>query len=425
MRSRLFVLLAVVLASSAIACGESLTTSNTCPMLCPSQDVAVRDTIINPVLVFDSTFVGFPDRGNELGMLLTTRGDTVETRGVVRYDSLTYYYPVVNDTARPIAYVDSARLKLVVDTTYPRLLPASVRFELYDVDDSTASDTSSAALNAKFIRSRLIGQITLSKDSVGDTVRVPLADSAVLAKIAAKGRLRIGIRADGSGPVALVLKTIESGITPVLSYRGTKDSSIAKLVVTPYSSSPLAEPDIQAELLDFQVIAKYKMPAVPTGTMSIGGLPGRRAYLRFDLPRRITDSTTIVRATLRLTQQRVAFGGGYDTVTIHAHPVLASGQVTDLRRASTLLAAAGTGIYDSLLVSPRDSGQRTIEMYGLVRLWGSQAVLINSVPRSIVLRAGRESLASSEIRFFGSTAPLALRPSMRISYIPRVTFGVP
>ena len=140
----------------------------------------------------------------------------------------------------------------------------------------------------------------------------------------------------------------------------------------------------------------------------------------------ITDSTTIVRATLRLTPVPVAFGGSTDTVTIYAHPVSASPLVTDLRHAAMIVGSSGVGAFDSLFVSPGDTASvRTFELYGLVRVWGTENSLIAPPPRAVVLRSASESTWPTEIRFYGTNAAPALRPSMRISYVPRVTFGVP
>jgi hypothetical protein len=159
--------------------------------------------------------------------------------------------------------------------------------------------------------------------------------------------------------------------------------------------------------------------------MSVGGVPGRRAYLRFTIPRRFTDSATVVRATLRLTQQPTRFGSARDTIALHAQVGLASPQITDLRRAASIIGAPGLLVSDSLLTFPSDSGVKTFELYSLVRAWGAQALVINPPPRSVILRASAEGTFPAEIRFFSTTAPAALRPVMRISYIPNVSYGVP
>jgi len=42
-----------------------------------------------------------------------------------------------------------------------------------------------------------------------------------------------------------------------------------------------------------------------------------------------------------------------------------------------------------------------------------------------VLRASPENVLPFEASFFNSLSPAAVRPMMRISYIPKITFGVP
>ena len=175
MNRRLGILLALFLVAGIGACAESLDSGAACPSLCPSQKVPIYDTIITPVLEFDTTLVGYPSRGSENGMLLATRGDTVEVRGIVRFDTLVTSYTPVNDTSRTIVRVDSSRLRIVIDTTRSTL-PASVRFELYDVDDTLALDTAAAPVLAKFTPSRRIGGATFEKSLVHDTLYLPVSD---------------------------------------------------------------------------------------------------------------------------------------------------------------------------------------------------------------------------------------------------------
>jgi hypothetical protein len=112
-------------------------------------------------------------------------------------------------------------------------------------------------------------------------------------------------------------------------------------------------------------------------------------------------------------------------MTIQAQVVLAGPQVTDLRRASNIISAPGLNVNDSLLISPHDSGQKIVDMFLLLRSWASQDVLPYPPPRAIVLRASPENVLPFEASFFNSLSPAAVRPMMRISYIPKITFGVP
>jgi len=425
MNRRLATLLVVCIAAGAGACGENLNSGGACPALCPSQSVVVRDTVISPVLLYDTTIVGFPERGQEQAMLLATRGDTLETRGVVRFDQLVTIFSPTADTARPITRLDSSRVRLVLDRTHAKL-PAQVRFEVYDVDDSTAADTSASAVLTLFRADRLIGQRTFFRDSLTDTLFVPLSDSAVLDKITNKAHLRLGLRLDGSGPVSLRVQTVETSNSALVSYRPSTDTAVKAIVVSPVSLTPLGSdfPEIRSDLLDYTLVAKYAVPRT-ANTMSVGGMPGRRVYLRFNIPRYITDSTTVLKASLRLTQRPLAFGDASDTVTVHAQVALASNQVTDLRRAANIISAPGLLVLDSLLLSPRDSGVRTFEMHGLLGAWGTQTALVNPPPHAIVLRALPEGVLPFEVRFFSTSAAAALRPAMLISYIPRTQFGIP
>ncbi|HXD23692.1 MAG TPA: hypothetical protein VN613_10070 [Gemmatimonadaceae bacterium] len=425
MNRRLSVVLAVLVAAGAGACAESLDGGAGCPRLCPAQTLAVLDTVINPILAFDSTFSGYPEIGTEQELLLATRGDTLETRGVIRFDTITTTITPANDTAQTITQVDSAFLRIVLDTAHARI-PANIRFEVYDVDDTVEPDTLSAPVNAHFAPSRRIGGITVARAFLPETLSVPLSDSAILAKMTSRGRLRVGLRVDGDGPAWIRVGSTVGSAGAILTYRGSPDTTVAKISVTPVSNFPggTLEEGIRQDLTNYMIIAKNAIPQF-TNTINVGGNPGRRPYLRFNIPSHIVDSSTIVRATLILTQRPQTYGDLRDTMTVHAQVVLAGPQVTDLRRAANIISAPGLDVNDSLLISPRDSGQKMIDMFLLLRAWATQDALLYPPPRALVLRASPENVLPFEASFFNTQGPAALRPQMRISYIPKITYGVP
>lgn len=425
MNRRLSLVLAVFLAAGAGACAESLDGGRGCPSLCPSQTLTVLDTVINPVLVFDSTFIGYPEIGGEQEILLATRGDTLEVRGVIRFDTMTTTVTPANDTLQSITKADSAFLKVVLDTARAQI-PPHIRFELYDVDDSVETDTLAAPVNARFSPNRRIGGITVARAFLPETLSIPILDSAIQSRITNRGRMRIGLRVDGDGPAWIRVGSTVGSAPAVLTYRAAPDSTVAKATVSPLSNYPTGtqEEGIRGGLTNYSIVAKNAIPQF-TNTMNVGGNPGRRAYLRFNLPSHIVDSSTIVRATLILTQRPIPYGSLRDTMTVHAQVVLAGPQITDLHRAADIISAPGLDVNDSLLVSPRDSGQRTIDMFLLLRAWKTQDALLYPPPRALVLRASPENVLPFEASFFNAASPPALRPSMRISYIPSITFGVP
>src|ERR1019366_7606129 len=213
----------------------------------------------------------------------------------------------------------------------------------------------------------------------------------------------------------------------VPAYGGSPDTTVATISVNPLSNYPSAAFDdgIRSGLTNYSIVAKNAIPQF-TNTMNVGGNPGRRAYLRFNIPSHIVDSSTIVRATLILTQRPIPYGDLRDTMTVHAEVVLAGPQITDLRRASNIISAPGLDVSDSLLISPRDSGQKTIDMFLLLRSWKTQDVLLYQQPRrGLVLRASPENVLPFQASFFNSSSAPALRPAMRISYVPSINFGVP
>lgn len=424
--------MALAVAAVAGACSETIDGGAACSVanaLCPGQEVAIRDTVISPVLEWDSTYVGFPTRGNEFLIPLIAAGDTVKANAIVRFDSLTTFYLPPLDTARTIVKVDSSRLRLTLELTRSRI-PDSVRVDVYDVDHGGADDTASAPVLARFVPRYRIGGKTFAKADIVDSLYVPLSDSAVLVHVrdttaVTKARMRVGIGITGiGGPAWFRIGTVESGAPTVLRYRPATDSGVVATTVNAASTGPSDRPDIKRDLMDYALLARSTLPDKP-GTMSLGGMPGRRVYMRFNVPRRITDSTTVVRATLRMTQLPYPFGGVADTVFIHPHIVLASANVTDARRASTLIGLTGLVVTDSLTLTPRDSGQRSLELYPLVRAWAAQASLASPPVRALVLTASYEGTLPAIVTFSGMTGPAALRPSMRITYIPKVQFGVP
>ena len=428
--------IALLLAVAAFggACSEQLDGGSTCAsasLLCPGQAIEIRDTIIDPVLAFDSTYSGFPGRGAEVQLSVVTRPE-FESVAVVRFDTLVALFIPPGDTAQSVRYVDSALVRMTVNIARAQV-PDSVRIDVFDVGDSTVSDdTTQAPVKARLVPRWRIGSKVFRKTALVDSILMPLSDSALLARLKdstqGQPRLRIAVRAqDASGanaPVVIRFGSVESGEAMQLRYRPKNDTAVRVIAIVPASAGPSTRVDIQRDLMDYTLVTRNTLPELP-GTITLGGIPGRRAYLRFNIPRRLTDSTTVVRATLRLAQVAYPVGGAGDTVVVHPLIVLAGANVTDNRRATTLLGGAGFGVSDSLVLTPAGAGQRTVEMYALVRSWAAQATSTTPPPRAIVLAVTDEGTLPRFVSFHGSSAGPGLRPSMRITYIPKTGFGVP
>lgn len=420
------------------ACDEQVDSGAGCPLLCTQDPIDLRDTIIEAVVV-DSTFPGQPALGYEQFPLLANRGDTLETRVIVRFDSLpAKYRPPAGTTDSTISRVDSATLNLrlvypVVDSM------VSMTIRAYDVDTllpaTSAADTMVATLAPLFRADRLLGSVTFVPEQLNDsatkgdsTVRVPIAAAALLDKIANGRRLRIGLTIEAGTSASVRLAGQGAANMLSLRFRAHPDTAVGPIIVTPLSTTPSNESFTAAALADYQIL--WRGSPLPTdGTLAVGGVPGNRAYLRFELPRRITDSSRVVRAALLLTQRPNPLSANRrDTLSLVPDVLLASENITDIERAIRFVSRTfplgnQAAAVPELRLVPADSGLRTLEVATLIAAWS--LVPEDDMPRALVLRAEDTGRQGGTLLFFSREAPASVRPRLRLTYAPRLEFGLP
>lgn len=413
------ILLLVVSAATIAACDETLEGGLGCGVLCPEQPAAlVQDTL--EVVEMDTTVPGYPSTGAELQLLLARRGDTLDARGIIRFDSLPTVFRHANSVVdSSIVDVDSAMLMLRlagIDTLGP-----DITIEAYDVDVTAGDDTSVAVLLPRFEPSRLIGSVTYAPKALKDTVKVPIDTAVLRAKIQAEPqfrRLRVGLRILASASAELRVFTTNNNGAPFLVFRPSLASDVSRYELQALSKTPNL-PNISTDLADFQIVA-VAPPPPPPNVLRIGGVPGVRGYLRFAIPPRIIDSSTIVRAQLLLTQRPNRQGAAAgDTGAVRPFAISAGGVLTDLRRALLFLAAG----FDSTRVVPADSGVRTFEVIHIVRSW--RGTTAERTPRAIALLANSEGSTAWQVDFFSSEAPAGVRPRLVVTYVPQPEPRVP
>ena len=422
--SRLLILLGFGAAISLGACGEKLEAGSACPILCPNPDVQPRDTMVDGVAI-DSTLAGFPAIGQENVLLLAARGDTLDTRVIFRFDSIGKTYPHPSAPADSfVNHVDSATLRVVLDTSrlngVPALPSAPVTVELYDVDGP--ADTVAADLLPLFTPSRLLGSRTFLPDSLAkDTLFLPVSPAAVLTKIVTGARLRIGLRLVSTASTQLRIVS-SSSLGATLRFKPASDTAVnvGLLSKTPADSTLLA---FRSALQDYVITAKAA-PSPPPNTISVGGFPARRTYLRFDLPSRIVDSSSVVRASLTLTQFPMRGSpSAQDSLAVYPFAVTAGTVVTDIARLMGFISVNSGLVTDSLRVVPADTGQRRLELVNIVRVWRNTNP--DQTQRALILVVGAEGRNPAEATFFSSKAASDLRPRLQLTYVPKVTLGLP
>ena len=419
MKARLNLLRLAAVASAVLilgSCTEKLDSSGVCAVLCPPLGGAVQNVTIDAV-AFDTTVQALSGLGAELRLLLATRGDTLDSRVILRFDTLPTTFREGTDPAKPITQVDSASLRFRIDTLAIKGTDP-VTIEAYDVD-TTANDTSTADVLALFRPDRFVGSQTFTRAQLKDSIEYLLPNAHVLAKVQAGARLRLGLRAVSAGSSQIVFSSQESGFPTRVRFRVSADTTIQAFVIAPFSQTPTDDVIVKDHLGDYTVFARKPPEGSPTD-LNVGGIPPQRAYLRFDIPANILDSSTIIRATLLLNQIPNPLLDPTDTVYVVPNLVIAGAAVSDPTRAAQII--TGLGI-DTLRARPGDGGVTLVEVAAAFSIW--RVLKASETPRAIVLRARDEGTSPLQIRFYSLEAAPALRPRLRISYTNEVPLGLP
>ena len=438
------VLLAAAL--GAAACTEKLGSGRACPALCPIEEVGIVDTTIQGVATDTTVFPG-PPIGSEGTVLLQTRTDgALDLRGVFRFDSFPATFRkhvttggTADTTDYPIKALKNAKLLLTGDTLpgSPPLPTDSVTIVAYDVDTTGVPDTAVAPVAALFRPDREVGRRRLRAEAVRDTFSIPLRDSVVFAKVDTRKPLRLGVRIESGGNTGIRLLASAGGVFSRVRFApsATTDTAQADSVqfFTVNSASPVEDLGQRIYLMDYTLVVRGNDPPAP-GQLAVGGIRGRRIYLTFDIPKRLLDSTQVVRATLRLNQIPSPLATPSDTGQLRILLGTSLTTVTDITKRSLFHEPYSfdpqRGLYYGTLTGLRavklkadSSGMRSIEIAPVLRQWAGSDV--TKQPHAIVLSLPTEGISPVELRFSSLEAAAALRPSLQITYVPRNAPGIP
>ncbi|HXC24897.1 MAG TPA: hypothetical protein VNU46_03205 [Gemmatimonadaceae bacterium] len=405
------------------ACNESLDGSAGCPLACGNVSPQIQTITLNGIAL-DTTVPADLGLGSGTEMLLSNRGDTLDTRVIARFDTL----PTVTLTSSgsttstaAISFVDSAYLRLHFDTTQVGAT-VPVTISAYDVDTTAGNDTSVATLAPLFTPERFIGSITFPFGKPTDTASIAIPSAFMLGKIQAHKRLRIGLRISSTQSASARILSTETLEGPEITMRISQDNTIAGIALTAYSTTPVDDKIVAGNLADFTLLVIGTL-APPDTILAVGGLPVERTYFRFNLPSLIVDSAIIVRATLVLTQAPGATPDQADTMLVYPSIVVAGGIVTDPGRAAQIISSTLVTM-EPLVTHPEDIGVKEIEIAPVFPAWAVQNE--TEFPRAIVLRSGQEALSPQQARFYSSEAlDPSKRPQLRISYTLRTRVGAP
>ncbi len=411
---------ALVAAGIMLACTEDPTAPGRCPDYCPPGEITFVDTLLETVVVRDSAYRGYLQPQASAVLIASTVPGVVDSRPIIDFQPAGTTIRLGPDTTSyPILGTDSSIFGLTIlrrDTS-----AGNLRVQLFRLPVGLDSNTTYADLAGPFADS-LVESVNVDSlldvpaDSMtgdravafADTVRLLLRlDSTQVRFVAAdSGRLAYGIRVLADTATTAVFGANESSDAALIDWYFRVDSA-----GTTAHSLRRVSPQFDSYVFD--------PPVAPMdSSLVIGGMPSARSLVRIELPPYISDSTQVVRAILALVPAAPALGAPTDSFTLIAHAVL-----TDIGAKSPLISQATAGdssFFGTATVPIGSTDTVFVEVTRILRRWAADT----SDVAAMILRSGSEGLVLTEARFH-SSRHATLRPSLRVTYVPRFQFGVP
>ncbi len=431
-----------VVALGALACFQEPTSPAQCPAFCPGGRLTTVESLLATSIQRDSSFQGYV-AAHRSGALLASAPPGVDSRPI--FETLPVPIRALIDSAPtdtvtgPIL-VDSMKLTVRVLRRYAALRNLTLSFYWLPLGiDSTSTFAGlGTAFGAAPLRTVNVDSLLAAPDHrdsiMGDTI-LPLSaldsvrhtvtlrvkfDQSVFSQ-ADSGRLAIGVRISADSLASIALGSRESGEGATVTWFYRVDS--AGTIVRP--DSLRNAPDTILQAMRFNGFVSDLAPVALDSNLTIGGVPSTRALLRIALPRVLRDSSQIIRAVLQLVPTGSAPVTMPDSVFLQA------------RRIATDLGAKSPAVLDTFVArsapfagAPTDTIR--MEMTTLFRLWQADSTAVTAVYLSLLaldrtdtltLR-GFEGETFSTLRFFSSRTT-AFRPSILLTFVPRLKFGVP
>jgi len=282
---RLAMVLPLTAVIVAAGCNEKLDGTAGCPLTCVDQSAQIQTVDLDAVSSA-ATVLGGLGLGTSPLMLLASRGDTLDTRIIIRFDSLpnaSATSATDTTTATTFQYADSVYLRLRLDSLAAKLtIPVTV--SVYDVDMSTGDDTAAAVLAPLFNASRLVADTVLAPGKLVDSLLIRLPNSFLTDKAAAKARVRLGVQISASASVSARVAATQTGFGPSIVLRNYPDTVVHKpITLLPFSATPTTNSSIASGLQDFAIVVQG--PARPRpGLSAWADFPDDQANLGSKVP---------------------------------------------------------------------------------------------------------------------------------------------
>ena len=264
-------------------------------------------------------------------------------------------------------------------------------------------------------------------------MRIQLDTAKIRAHVTGDHNIRLGLRLTHNG-VGLAngrlnILNASTGTPPVFSYEADTDTvTVTPFTSEPRSTTPVNDSALAQRLLNYPLIVAGTSP--PVGQhLDIGGMPARRTFVRFVLPTRIIDSSTVVRATLTLhlipNSLRAFFQSPPDSMGVLAAGIVSTPAVTDPGHAAGFNAPSTVVGIDTSFFGLQYPDSINVEFVNAARRWKGRAA--DTVSRAIVLMGTSEGATPLVGSFYPAlpSVPFALRPHVHLAYVNNLGFGLP
>jgi len=424
----------VASAVAVAACSETPDAPAHCPEFCPQAQFGLVDTVLPAGIERDSSFTGYINPIDAPVLLAEDVPGVIDSRPIFRTGAIAPGLPPLStDTTTAPIHVDSIRMSITLQfrdagahnlTLHFFRLPLTIDTNTTFADvapDFAAPEIRSFNLDSLLAQSgqkdTIRGDSVVStNDTLGEVVVSLRFDTLELPYVAAdSGKVALGIRVSADSAAHIAVGAADGGLGTVITWYNSVDSA-----------GVLVSRTAQRRLAVFDTYVFDPPPAPLDSNLTIGGMPSSRALLRVSLPRWLRDSTQIIRATLYLVPVTPVTGFQADSFFLTAGRLAA-----DLGRKSPL--AIDTAVFNSAPIHPGNADTVRLELTGMLRVWqvDTAAQMAMYIRQMIVTGQvftgrlnGTEGATFTAMRFY-STATGPLKPTLHLTYVPRIRFSIP
>jgi hypothetical protein len=386
----------------AYACTDEIAAPGRCPELCPSDSVVIADTLLEGIVVADTSVRGYTDLNSAPIVVVSSRDSQLAYAMVRMYELAQSWVPLADTGTVQVGSYDSVMISVFVEAR--DTAAKNVRLLLYrlPVDFDTLATFSEAA--PYFADSLVLDSLPVSDSLVAGFVSGRIATERFLPLAEDSFRIAIGVGVRSDSQTTVLLGAVEYSGQPVRLLYYARGAAPRDTLTRTLETSPV-----------FDGYVSSARPGAPAaGTIVVGSQPAARSFLRFDVPEYLLDSATIIRATLELSLLEPVAGVPRQLFVVQAAPVMRY-----FGGKSVIFPDSIAYGYGEVVVG--DTGTADIEIARVLRLW--RRTNPDSLPRIVELRALQELFNLSEITAAGSAGPVT--PRLRVTFQRPFRFGVP